>query len=196
MIGEVRDCMLNRPSIAVNNRAVVLIGALLALVAMLVISSPAPNGIFAHPHEADVPHNHTGVAADTDDHIHIHSAENGDGEVRDFDSKDPEESTIEWKVRGVDAADFNIDSSTGVLTFIDSPDFENPTDRVHDDLDHNGDGVTDTDADDDAANRDNRNTYQITVSATEMRAGANAPLPAKRTDIALTVIVGNADDTR
>ena len=39
------------------------------------------------------------------------------------------------------------------------------------------------------------NNYQITVSATEMRAGANAPLPAKRTDIALTVIVGNADDT-
>ncbi len=38
------------------------------------------------------------------------------------------------------------------------------------------------------------NNYQITVSATEMRAGANAPLPAKRTDIALTVIVGNADD--
>ena len=39
------------------------------------------------------------------------------------------------------------------------------------------------------------NNYQITVSATEMRAGADAPLPAKRTDIALTVIVGNADDT-
>ena len=40
----------------------------------------------------------------------------------------------------------------------------------------------------------NDNSYQITVSATEMRAGANAPLPAKRTDIALTVIVGNEDD--
>ena len=39
------------------------------------------------------------------------------------------------------------------------------------------------------------NNYQITVSATEMRAGANAPLPAKRTDIELTVIVGNEDDT-
>ena len=39
------------------------------------------------------------------------------------------------------------------------------------------------------------NNYQITVSATEMRAGAERPLPAKRTDIALTVIVGNADDT-
>ena len=38
------------------------------------------------------------------------------------------------------------------------------------------------------------NEYQITVSATEMRVGANAPLPAKRTDIALTVIVGNEDD--
>ena len=32
--------------------------------------------------------------------------------------------------------------------------------------------------------------YQITVSATEMRVGANDALPAKRTDIALTVIVG------
>ena len=36
---------------------------------------------------------------------------------------------IEWNVRGVDAADFEIDSSTGVLTFMESPDYENPTDR-------------------------------------------------------------------
>ena len=71
--------MLNRPTNAVTKRAVVLAGAVLAMIAMLVISSPAPNGIFAHPHEADVPHNHIGVAADTDDHIHIHYAENGDG---------------------------------------------------------------------------------------------------------------------
>ena len=35
------------------------------------------------------------------------------------------------------------------------------------------------------------NNYQITVSATEI----SGALPAKRTDIALTVIVGNADDT-
>ena len=31
-------------------------------------------------------------------------------------------------MRGVDAADFEI-SSTGVLTFMESPDYENPTDR-------------------------------------------------------------------
>ena len=49
-------------------------------------------------------------------------------EVRDFDSMDPEGAGIEWNVRGVDAADFEI-SSAGVLTFMESPDFENPTDR-------------------------------------------------------------------
>ena len=102
------------------------VGALLAMMAILVLSNPAPNGIFAHPHDPD--QTHIGVAADTDDHIHIHYAENGTGEVRDFDSKDPEGSGIEWNVRGVDAADFEI-SSTGVLTFMASPDFENPTDR-------------------------------------------------------------------
>ena len=41
---------------------------------------------------------------------------------------DPEGARIEWNVRGVDAADFEI-SSAGVLTFKESPDFENPTDR-------------------------------------------------------------------
>ena len=59
---------------------------------------------------------------------HIHYAENGTGAVRDFDSTDPEGSAIEWNVRGVDAADFEI-SSAGVLTFMESPDYENPTDR-------------------------------------------------------------------
>ena len=38
---------------------------------------------------------------------------------------------IEWNVRGVDAADFEI-SSAGVLTFKDSPDYENATDRARD----------------------------------------------------------------
>ena len=48
--------------------------------------------------------------------------------MRDFDSTDPEGLGIEWNVRGVDAADFEI-SSAGVLTFMESPDYENPTDR-------------------------------------------------------------------
>ena len=107
--------------------------------------------------------------------------------MRDFDSKDPEGSGIEWNVRGVDAADFEI-SSAGVLTFMESPDYENATDRG---LNLNR---ADGDFEDDDEFAPNDNNYQITVSATEMRAGPDAPLPAKRTDIDLTVIVGNVDD--
>ena len=178
--------MLDRPSIAVKKSVVMRVGALLAMMAILVLSNPAPNGVFAHPHEPD--QTHPGVAADAE---HIHYAENGTDAVRDFDSKDPEGSGIEWNVRGVDAADFEI-SSTGVLTFIESPDFENPTDRGFN-FDAEGEGANSNfTGDDDFEPGDNN--YQITVSATEMRVGADAPLPAKRTDIALTVIVGNADD--
>ena len=175
--------MLNRPSTAVNKWAVVGVGTVLALLAILVISSPALNGVFAHPHDPD--QTHPGVASDTDKHIHIHYAENGTGEVWDFDSTDPEGLGIEWSVRGVDAADFEI-SSAGVLTFMESPDFENPTDRG---LNLNP-GEKDEFTDDDEFPPIDNN-YQITVSATEM----SDALPAKRTDMALTVVVGNADDT-
>ena len=124
--------MLDRPSIAVKNSVVLRVGALLAMMVILVLSSSAPNGVFAHARIHPFPHDdgqtHVGVAADTNDHIHIHYAENGTGMVRDFDSTDPEGSVIEWNVRGVDAADFAI-SSTGVLTFMASPDYENATDR-------------------------------------------------------------------
>ena len=183
--------MLDRPSIAVKKSVVMRVGALLAMMAILVLSNPAPNGVFAHPHDPGQPHAHEGVAADTDDHTHIHYAENGTGMVRDFDSTDPEGSGIEWNVRGVDAADFEI-SSAGVLQFVNSPDYENPTDRG---LNLNPGDAGDVDFVDDGEFAPGDNNYQITVSATEMRAGADAPLPAKRTDIDLTVIVGNADDT-
>ena len=172
--------MLNRPSITINKWVVVLTGALLALVAILVLSSPAQNGIFAHdPEPAD--HN-------ADDHIHY--TENDMGPVRNFTSKDPEGAGIEWNVRGVDAADFEI-SSVGVLTFRESPDYENPTDRG---LNLNP-SDTDSDFTDTGEFAPDDNKYQITVSATEVRAaGANAPLPAERTDIELTVIVRNVND--
>ena len=175
--------MLNRPTNAVTKRAVVLAGAVLAMIAMLVISSPAPNGIFAHPHDDE--QTHTGVAEGAE---HIHYAENGTKEVRSFESTDPEEDEIEWNVRGVDAADFDI-SSTGVLTFKESPDYENATDRG---LNLNaGDEGDNPDFTGEGEFAPGDNNYQITVSATEM----SDALPAKRTDIALTVIVGNEDDT-
>ena len=149
----------------------------MAMMAILVLSNPAPNGIFAHPHDDQTP----------DDMRHIHYAENGTGAVRDFDSTDPEGSGIEWNVRGVDAADFEI-SSTGVLTFMVSPDYENPTDRARIAVDLNND--EDEDDPGEAVFAPIDNNYQITVSATEM----SDALPAKRTDIALTVEVGNVDD--
>ena len=157
----------------------------MAMMAILVLSNPAPNGIFAHPH--DPGQMHEGVVEGAE---HIHYAENGTDAVRDFDSKDPEESGIEWNVRGVDAADFEI-SSTGVLAFMESPDYENPTDRG---LNLNPGDAGDDDFDDEGEFVPDDNNYQITVSATEMRAGPDAPIPAKRTDMDLTVIVGNADD--
>ena len=178
--------MLNRPT-AVNKWAVVGVGTVLALLAILVISSPALNGVFAHPHDPDE-QMHEGVAEGTE---HIHYAENGTDPVRSFELKDPEGSAIDWNVRGVDAADFEI-SSTGVLTFMESPDFENPTDRG---LDLNpADGVVPVFTDLGEFAPDDNN-YQITVSATEVWDRDNASLPAKRTDMVLTVIVGNADDT-
>ena len=177
--------MLDRPFSRVKKSVVMRVGALLAMMAILVLSNPAPNGIFAHPHDPE--QMHEGVVEEAE---HIHYAENGTDEVRDFDSKDPEGSGIEWNVRGVDAADFEI-SSAGVLTFMESPDYENATDRG---LNLNA-NAGDDDFDDDGEFAPNDNNYQITVSATEMRAGPDAPLPAKRTDIALTVIVGNVNDS-
>ena len=67
--------MLDRPSSAVKKSVVMRVGALLAMMAILVLSSSAPNGVFAHPRDGD--DTHAGVAADTVDHIHIHYAENG-----------------------------------------------------------------------------------------------------------------------
>ena len=78
-----------------------------------------------------------------------------------------------------------------MLTFKASPDYENATDRglnLNPAVDDTGDANEFTDSGEFAPGDNN---YQITVSATEM----SDALLAKRTDIALTVIVGNEDDT-
>ena len=98
--------MFDGPSSGVKKSVVMRVGALLAMMAILVLSNPAPNGVFAHPHDNAETHTEIGVAEGAE---HIHYAENGTDAVRDFDSTDPEGSRIEWNVRGVDAADFEID---------------------------------------------------------------------------------------
>ena len=160
-----------------RGRAFPILALLAALITCLVLLPGGP----VQAHDDPVLTNH-------DNADHIHYPENRTDPVRSFASTDPEGSRIEWNLRGVDAADFEM-SSTGVLTFRESPDYENPTDRGLN-LNPGANANQDNDfADDDEFTGDDR-MYQITVSATEI---SNA-LPAKRTDMAITVIVGNADD--
>ena len=57
-------------------------------------------------------------------------AENGTGTAYTVTATDPENDTLTFAISGgVDAALFNIDSKTGVVTFKNIPDFENPADN-------------------------------------------------------------------
>ena len=56
--------------------------------------------------------------------------ENDTVPVGRYRASDPDDgSAIVWTVGGTDANDFEIDEDTGVLTFKEAPDFEDPTDR-------------------------------------------------------------------
>ena len=55
-------------------------------------------------------------------------AEKGTDPVATYTAVDPEGVAIAWSLSGADAADFTI--AGGVLAFVRSPDFENPTDRM------------------------------------------------------------------
>ncbi len=48
--------------------------------------------------------------------------------IADYDGDDEEEQTITWSRTGTDAGNFTIDSSTGVLSFAQRPNFEMPAD--------------------------------------------------------------------
>ena len=162
--GEVRSPMSKRSFYSLLSVAVV--GVLLAIMIF-------PLGIFAHPHDPP----------ETD---HVHYSEDSTDPVQTFESKDPEKAGIIWSVRGIDADDFNI-SGSGVLTFREQPDFENPTDRAQAEITNDPDDIV-------AVVTGGDNDYQITVSATEVWNGSDESLPAKRSDIDLTVTVGNVDD--
>ena len=167
--GEVRSPMSKRSFYSLLSVAVA--GVLLAILLF-------PLSLFAQ--QADV----TAATIDFD--------ENGTGAVQTFDSDDPEGAGILWTIRGVDAADFNIDSA-GVLTFLSPPDYENPTDRAQAAVNLNDDGDTDDPGESPLYAAGDRN-YQITVSATERWDGNDQTLPAKRTDLDVTVSVQNVDD--
>ena len=156
--------------------SVAVVGVLLAIMVF-------PLSLFAHDEVDDPDH----VEAD---HT-ITYKENGTGAVRSFASTDPESAGIEWSIRGVDAADFEI-SSAGVLQFVNSPDYENPTDRARTAAGLNGNQNPNDPGE--TAFLAGDNSYQITVSATEVWNESDESLPAKRTDLDLTVVVQDVDD--
>ena len=54
--------------------------------------------------------------------------------VADYDGRDEEGQTISWSRTGTDAGDFSIDSTTGVLSFAQRPNFEIPADSGTDNV--------------------------------------------------------------
>ena len=59
--------------------------------------------------------------------------ENGKAPLYTFRATDPERGNITWSLSGADADDFTI-SETGVLSFANPPDYENPTDSGRDNV--------------------------------------------------------------
>ena len=173
--------MLKRLANAAKTWVVVGVGALvLGLAAFFILSNFSPDSTFAHPHEPE--QMHPGVAGDAE---HIHYDENDTDPVITLMSTDPETGdTVDWDVTGTDGDDFTI-SSSGVLNFKNSPNYERPMDGL--DADGNGD-FTDTG---DVA-RDN--VYQITVRATERTTPGDPMGRALSTDTALIVVVNNVDE--
>ena len=72
----------------------------------------------------------------------INYQENGDKALETYRATDPEKTDITWGLSGADAGAFAI-SETGVLTFLNAPDYESPTDSGSD------------------------NVYEVTVEATD-----------------------------
>ena len=55
-------------------------------------------------------------------------SENVTGPIADIDAVDPDDDPVTFSLAGPDADDFSIDPTNGELSFVGSPDFENPTD--------------------------------------------------------------------
>ncbi len=63
-----------------------------------------------------------------------YDATSADLVVADYDGRDEEGQTISWSRTGTDAGDFSIDSTTGVLSFAQRPNFEIPDDAGTDNV--------------------------------------------------------------
>ena len=164
-------------SLSISRRpALPILALLVALAAGLLLLLPGG------PVQAHDPGDTVNFPADHDTLNHLHYGENGTGVVRTFTSDDPESQDILWDVTGLDADDFEImadRNGNGVLRFKKSPNYEAPSDR----------GLGD---DDTVVFTAGDNDYEITVRATEVRAGSSGRALSTESDI--TVVVENMDE--
>ena len=74
------------------------------------------------------------VAADQDPTIvyRVDVAENSNGTIHVATTMDPEQESLTYSLSGTDADDFTIDSSSGAISFVSTPDYEAPTDADND----------------------------------------------------------------
>ena len=184
--------MLNRPSNGLITRVVVLVGALLAISAMLLLSTNSQDVVLAHEPEDDIFHSST----EPIDHIHyseiLDPAADDIPAVQTFKSVDPESKGVYWDVTGVDADDFEIDPSSGVLRFKagSEPDYEKAMDRENDE---DGNGSINQPGTDNAEGKGN-NSYEITIRATEKETPGNPMGRALSTEMDITVVVDNLEE--
>ena len=108
--------------------------------------------------------------------------------VATYVGTDPEGDGISWDLRGADAALFTI--AGGVLQFVDSPDYENPKDKVGTDT------ATPTYLDENGASRDvlaDDNIYNIVIRAITSRIRGDTG-PAETVDTPVAVTVTDVDE--
>ena len=107
------------------------------------------------------------VTGDTE----IEYAENGTESVFTFSATDQESDPFTWDLSGDDSGDFSIDTTTGVLTFNGSPDFENPVD---------GDGDNEYQITVEADDGSDTGTLDVTVAVTGVNEAPTAVLGTDR----------------
>ena len=99
--------------------------------------------------------------------------------VSTYAARDEETETITWSRAGTDSSAFTIDPSSGVLSFVNAPNYEMPTDADTDSTD----GVDDS----------MDNVYEIIVKATDGNLSPNTPRRVR--EYPVTVTVTNVDET-
>lgn len=113
----------------------------------------------------------------------VNVAENQTGAI-DLNASDVEGSTLRYSISGTDSTLFNINDSTGIVTFSSAPDYEHPMDENNDNNYEFNATVTDG---------DKISTQHITISVTDINLNTvSLPIP-QGTNLAYTSLTAHPD---